>query len=501
MIDRDRPPGRETLDEALARAEQGRAGRLLRAAAATPTPRPTFARDLEGRLRRGVATPDVAPRGGGGAWLRGRAPFRAVGAALVALLLLGGGVWSSPSARAQFGRVAWLVPGLGLRAADTPGLTMTAPVAVARDGLTLTVLALRSAEGRTQVRLQIAGVPFTRPGEASPVGALRLTLRDAAGRDYPTSGGGPTGQGIVPQGPATPGAPRATLTLGVEQPFAPLDPATRAVEVRVDGPPPVGTWIVRVPVAPDAAGTLAVASPGGAVVTIGGVTLRVAGVAADGQGLAVQIAAQPGAGAVAVRALGEVDHAGRRLVLRDERGGALVESPPTFSPPSPGADGTLTDDVLFPTLPAGGTAATLTVPAVTVAEAGETAPLRIPLAGARPGAVIPLDATLAVGPYPVRVTGAEVVERGGARTLLVHLTLGGGPPGRRLLGFAGATLDGRATDPNEGRYARPGASTQVEAIGVPLPAGAGDTVTLTLRDPLVAVDGPWSLPVPLPGGR
>lgn len=36
---------------------------------------------------------------------------------------------------------------------------------------------------------------------------------------------------------------------------------------------------------------------------------------------------------------------------------------------------------------------------------------------------------------------------------------------------------------------------------MPLPAGAGDTVTLTLRDPLVAVDGPWSLPVPWPGGR
>lgn len=501
MTDRERSRGPETLDEVLARAEGGRVGRLLRAAGEDITPAPRFARALEERLHRAATAP---PAGSDGAaprrWspLRAHAAFRAVGAALVALLLLGGGMWASPSARAQFGRVAWLVPGLGLRAADTPGLTAVAPVIAARDGLTLTVLALRSADGRTQVRLQIAGVPFTRPGEASPVGALRLTLRDAAGRDYPASGGAPASQGIVPQGPATPGAPPATLTLGVEQPFAPLDPAVRAVEVRVDAPPPVGTWVVRVPVAPDAAGGLAVAGPGGAGVTIGGITLRVAGVAADEHGLAVQVAAQPGGGARAVRALGEVGHPARRLTLRDERGRELVETPPTFSAPGADAAGILTDDMLFPPLAPGSRATTLTVPTVIVAETGETAPLRIPLAGARSGDVIPLDATLAVGPYPVHVTGAEIVDRAGTRTLLLHLELGGGPPGRRLLGFAGATLDGQTTSPNATEYARPGASVQADAIGVPLPVGIGDTATITLRDPLVAVDGPWQLPIPLP---
>ncbi len=504
MTSHDQVPDHRALDAALDRAERGRAGRLLRAAGGDTTPTPQFAHALEERLRRTAAAPPTgravaAPR----RWPLPRAyvATRAVGAALVALLVLGGGLWASPSARAQFGRVVWLVPGLGLREADAPGLTMVAPVAVARDGLTLTVLALRSADGRTQVRLQIAGVPFTPPGAALPVGVLRLTLRDETGRGYPTTGNGPAGQGIVPQGSATPGAPRATFTLGIEQPFAPLDPGTRAVELRVDAPPPVGAWVVRVPVVPDAAGVLAAAGPGGAGVTIGGVTLQVTGVAADGRGLAVQVAAAPGDGAVAVRALGEVLHPARRLALRDDRGGETVESAPAFTPPRPGAGGVLTDDALFPPLPAGVAAATLTIPAVTVAEAGETAPLRIPLAGARPGTVIPLDATLTVGPYPVHVTGAEVVDSGGTRTLLVHLELGGGPPGRRLLGFAGATLDGRATDPNATRYARPGASTQVGAIGVPLPAWAGDTATLTLRDPLVAVDGPWLLPVPLPGGR
>lgn len=438
-------------------------------------------------------------RSGGGR----RATPRAVGTALLALLLLGGGLWTSPPARAQLGQLAWLVPGLGLRETDAPGLTAIAPTTMERDGLALTVSTLHSTGDRTLVRLQIAGVPLSLPAEQWPVGQVRLTMRDEAGRVYPP-GRGPSGQGIVPQGPATPGVPRTTLTFGIEQAFAPLDPATRAVEVQVAGPPPIGTRVVRVPVIPEAEAGLATARAGGSAATIGDVTVRVTGVAADGQELAVQLAVQPGPATHAVRALDDGFRPGRRLVLRDDRGREVIERTPSFSPPSADAAGVLRDDLLFPQPPTDARSATLLIPSVTVAETGETAPLRVPLAGARPGDQIPLTADLALGPYLVRVTGAEIVEERGERKLLLHLDLGTGPPGRRLLGFEHVTLDGRERSPSgtlhtaTGHY---GGSAQARAIELPLPIGIGSAVTITLRDPLVAVDGPWQLDIPLPTER
>jgi hypothetical protein len=89
-------------------------------------------------------------------------------------------------------RSAWcLVPGLGIRPAVDPGLVAPAPVAVERDGATLTVTHLFSGGGQTVLRAELVGPPDAPDAD---VPALAAATRIAVG------GGAPQGWGMFSGG-------------------------------------------------------------------------------------------------------------------------------------------------------------------------------------------------------------------------------------------------------------------------------------------------------------
>src|SRR5207245_7793999 len=100
---------------------------------------------------------------------------------------------------------------------------------------------------------------------------------------------------------------------------AALDAASRSVEVRVDGPPPLGAWWVTVPVLPVAEAGLPIARRGRAAVTRQGVRLAVERAAADGERTAVSLTASFGPAVRLVRGLGQAHGTGPGVVLLDNR--------------------------------------------------------------------------------------------------------------------------------------------------------------------------------------
>lgn len=433
----------------------------------------------------------------------GRRPIRLAGVVVMILLVIGTALWASPPARAQLERFACLVPGVGIRGCEAPGLTAVEPVAVSRDGVTLTVTSLLSSDGRTVVRVEIAGVPLaavTNDSFNSLVGSAELSLRDTTGKTYPFGPRNPRARGIVPQGPATPGVERSTFTFGMESAFGALDPNVRAVDVQVEAPAPVGVWQVRVPVVPLQEAGLPSARGGGSGVTLHGITMRVDSVAADRQGIAARVVAQTDPAVQIVRNLAR-ERYGRRLVLRDNQGREYIERPPAVDRDAPGQDGVYTDDVLFSSLPADVHTATLTVPFVTVEEVGAVATLRVPLADKRASGRVPFEADLALGQHRFRVTHVEFArDNKGEPRLWLFLDLGDWSGGRKLV------QPGRMEVNGDDRVWRGSSECSADVgqcarIAVALPPGAGDEVTITFHNPVVAIQGPWQLDVPLPGSR
>jgi hypothetical protein len=492
-------------DDAPRDAATAPVARDLRDLAATLDPAAAFVRDLEGRLR---AQADARPRPGDErpsraaqalSGPRGRARTRAVALrcavlAALALLVLGGGLWASPGARASAGRLACLLPGLGIGGCAPTTIVAAHPVAVARDGVTLTVTRLVSDEGGTRVRVEISGLPM--PPSADLVGGVRLGLTDDAGR-APTRARGSFGQGIVSLG-APPVALTTTFDYALEATFAALEPGTRAVDIAVDGGAPIGTWRVRVPVVPADEAALAPAREGAVGVTLHGITVRAASVAVDPLGLGVQLTARADPAVGVVRGV-RPDASRGALVLQDDRGRQSPERQPDLGQRPPDASGVLTAGALFPPLAADAHAATLIVPLVLVQETGGAATLAIPVAGHRAGDRLPVDGVVLIGPYPMRVTDVTLAQDNkGNWRLWFTLDLGDwSPAGRKLVGPGVASVDGGAP---VGCGATLGGDVAQETRRcVELPGGPDRDVTVTFSQPVVAVRGPWALEVPLPG--
>ncbi len=423
----------------------------------------------------------------------GASALKAAGVVVAILLVLGIGLQASPRVRAGTDRLACLVPRLGIRGCDAQGLVAAGPVADSRGGATLRVTQILSSGGETIVRLEITGLPATfgnvsaQRADRARVRAeeVRLTLRDGTGRAYPpafirmmrlldeTSGRG------------------APFTFRAEWVAGALDPGARAVDVLVEGPAPVDAWQVRVPLVPLRDAALPTREGGGEM-TLHGVTVRVANVAADPESTVVQLAASVGRPARVVRLS---PHLQEQLVLRDDRGREYRQLP------SVGLNSRNEGDVhisslLFPPLAPDARAAELILPGVTVEEQTGPASLRVPLADLRFGARTPLAVDLVLGPYPLRVTGAELVEgRRGDRQLLLHFDLGGGHEGPQLIGVGQVTLDGR--DAGLGYQYSLGSSNVTGGVNVSLPEQAGEEVTVTFRNAHVALEGPWTLAVPV----
>jgi len=470
-------------------------GRDLHDLADRLQPDDTFVRALEDTIRRAAAARARPPVHAGAfaqarrAWVRAGAPTRACATVATLLVLILGGVWAAPGARAGAGRLACLIPGLGIRDCDPVALVMATPATTTRDGMTATVTRLVSSGGQTRVRVEIVGIPAPPPADLP--GGVKLTLLDDRGVAQGQVRGS-SAQGILPAGTMGNG----TFGYAVEGTFPALVGGTRAVTVRVTGAPPLGAWAIRVPVAPAGDATLATPGPGGAAVALHGVTLQVASVAADPGGLALRVTADADPATGVVQAIRRDLYPGY-LELRDDRGRTYRERQPPY-PDVPGNTvGPLTSDVLLPPLPADVRAGTLIIPFVKLREPGASTAVTIPIGSRTMGELIPLDLPVTVGAYTFRVTGATLVDDRGPKIIL-KVDLGDWRDGRKLVEPGWATIDGRRVG-GATRWA--GDVSQAIELSLYPPQPVGNEVVLSFQEPIVAVQGPWELDVPLPGGR
>jgi hypothetical protein len=443
--------------------------RLLKAAPANGATLPGHSRRPERRLANVRSLPVFNTRAG--RWAAGLCVFVALGAAL----------WTSPAVRAEMHRLACFVPGLGIRTCEAPGYIAARPVSVSRDGATLTVKNVFSSDAETIVQVEITGLRSAMDGNV--LGDMQLTLRDANGRDYTA---GRQSQSIG--GKTTPGAPQ---TFTAEASFAPLARGVQAVEVRVEGPAPIGAWDAQVSLVPVQGAGLPAAREGASTVTLHGITLRIASVLADHERTAIHLTAEATPPLRFVRELGPSGQS-RRLVLRDHQGREYGESAST-RPTWPNRNGVYTDDLLFPPLAPDASQAELVVPVVTVEQSGETS-VRVPLGAKRAGEHIPFNTELTLNGYTLRITDVEIKDERGERRLVLHLDNGDWRDGKKLAGPGQVLLNGRDRgysvqwdDHTGGRFT---------LLSVPLPDDVGAEAMVIFRNPEVAVAGPWRLEVP-----
>jgi len=425
-------------------------------------------------------------------WRGWRVPLiRVASAAALILLVLGATLWLSPGARARAGQIACLVPGVGIRDCNAANLVAAEPVSITRDGATLTVLALLSAEGQTIVRLEVTGLPAPKDTDPSPAGQLTLSLRDSTGKNYPGVRGSAVGS-IIPNGNP------AAFGVSAERDFAALDPDVRTVEVTLNGPPTVGNWQLRVPVVPVQEAALPAAQGGDAGAMLHDITVRVTSVAADRRGLGVQLLAQTARADWRVRGTLGGDLYNRRLALHDEQGRVWTELQSARDRQQPDDSGVVTDQALFPPLPGGIAKATLTVPFVKVEQTSPAATLRVPLAGRQIGEQFPATGDIELGGFHIRVTNITLAEDNkGNRRLWLDLDGGDWAEEQKLIEPShriSTDADGSAWCGASYR----GDVAQIFRLCVSLPRGYVDAVTINFQNPIVAVRGPWEVEVPIP---
>ena len=126
----------------------------------------------------------------------------------------------------------------------------------------------------------------------------------------------------------------------------------------------------------------------------------------------------------------------------------------------------------------------------------DTAPTSVAIAldGRQVGEPIPLDTTLTLGRYPLRVQAATIEATSTGRELVVDFDQGDVYDGRALLFPRTVRVNGR--DDLEVRASALPPTGQHGQVHVPLPPDIGPQVTLTFSGALVEVRGPWRLPIP-----
>ena len=423
-------------------------------------------------------------------WCNWRAPLvRLASATMIVLLILGTALWLSPDARARAGQLACLVPGLGIRDCNATNLVAAQPVSLTRGGATFTVLALLSTEGQTIVRVEVTGLPAPAPTDPSPAGPLTLSLHDDGGKSYPGVRGYMQG-GIIPS------ADRTALGVSAERAFVALDPDVRLVEVTLNGPPTIGNWQIQVPVVPVQEAALPAAQGGGAGATLHDITVRVTSVAADRHGLGVQMLAQTNRADWRIRGDLGGDAYNRRLTLHDEQGHLWTERQPSGNRQQQPQGNGVTDQALFPALPGGITKATLTVPFVKVEQLGPQATLRVPIAGRQIGEQFPVPGDIELGGFHIRVTNITLAEdnKGNPR-LWLDLDGGDWSAEQKLIEFGAVSTDNG--DPAWCGASNRGDVSQIFRLCVS-PRDYTGAVTITFRNPVVAIRGPWEVEVPIP---
>jgi len=382
---------------------------------------------------------------------------------------------------------ACLVPELGIRICDRPGLIALQTASVSRGDMLLSVTTLFSGGGETVVHVEFTGLP-----PAIDVSQIRVVLGDTTPGEYQTRRGSSSGGGM---------SNNSTQTYRAEWVYEPLLPDVRTAEVRVQAPPPIGAWSLPIPVVPVADAHLPLAAPVASSATVRGITVSVTHAVTSGNQTAFALTAQGQPPAQIVRSLGDSFHLSRMLMLHDDRGQTYAELS-TQGSTWPDLDGIFTDEALFPSLAPDTQSVTLDIPYVTVQEGG-TATVQVPVAGLLPpptggreGDPHALDLPVTFGTDTFRITGVRIITEGGQAKLALDVDLGNWQNGRMLVSSGSPQVNAQATGYNATQHEARGVRQDTQ-LRVPLPTELGEAVTVTFTGPTVAVQGPWQLAVPV----
>ena len=420
------------------------------------------------------------------------------GLALIAALSLVTQVVAPGAVAALVRQVLRFVPGLGIQEAADGALVAAGPVQVEALGATFTVEALVSDGQETRVKYAIAGLPGGKEGwESGTVhGSVALRLED--GTEY----------AVVGQSAGYGGSPEETTVEG-EMTFPALPPITRRVALAVPldtvAPPAVlpgsdaAEWVLAIPLVPLAESSLPAATPQDAEATVGGITLRASASVTDGEHTVLLVEGEAEDGAW-IRGLGHngADPAEAAL-LRDAPGHEYARQ--VGSESATWRSGPYRQDLYFPPLTGDPGTLTLEVPIVRVAMPGSVE-VSIAVAGREAGAAWGLDRTVDLAGYPVRLVSARLA--GGPRAeverdlwLYIDVDLGPAVTGRTLTAFRAEALAGGGAMQSLGRQ---DGGQQMSMFGVPAAPDASE-VTVRLADPILDVEGPWVLTVPVDGAQ
>lgn len=415
-----------------------------------------------------------------------------VGLTLVVVLGLLTFAMAPAAVMAVVQRALFFIPGVGISAVEEGHLVAAGPVVVRDGGVIFTVEALLSDGQSTRVEFSVAGLPGGKRGMDSREGPSprRPTLRDETGREY----------GITSAHHGVGGSPEENrITGGIY--FAPLPGNLRSVELVVPADylvpeamlPGAASreWVARIPLVPPTQSGLPRATPQTATAASRGVTLRVVA-STLGREHTVLLLEGQAEGAARPQAVGKMGRdPADAAILRDDRGRVYrlipQQSIVTFG------DAPFSQDLYFPPLAAGARELTLEVAALRVREEG-SASFTVPLAGRQPDDSFALDRTVQLGSHQVRLETARVVERYGKWWLFIEVDLGPTVEGRTLAAFTleGARSWGQSFGKDEG--------AQLSEFSVEIDPGATE-VEIRLGFPVVNVEGPWKMSLPVGGSQ
>jgi hypothetical protein len=366
------------------------------------------------------------------------------------------------------------IPKVGFRGSD--GLILAEPVTVVKDqGRGLRVTRLAATDAGTELAFEVRD-PQLEEACASGRADYRFSfgeirVRDAAGALVPPIAGPGNGSSF---------GSHDFGVFGRKAVFAPLRAGTHAVTLEVRGE--LGEWDVPLELLPLAEAGLTRATSIDAADTRSGVTMRVAAIAETEDALVLEVRADAGPSAKAIEIGGWflsgpdgfaliVDGGDRlhelsmreRMGMRRMSGSTVVSFPRTDS-----------------------RSLTLVVPAIVVQESEGTLELDLPI-------YAPTD--LMFGPHPVRIRYASAVDAlptapGEAARPGVEIQFGDATwhDDRRVLRPGPVFVDGSHVDWSVTDRVEPG----VMSLNIPMADGASAR-KVTMREPVIAVRGPWEI--------
>lgn len=350
-----------------------------------------------------------------------------------------------PVPRQVLARFLQFVPGFGAREAGEAQWAAARPVRLERNGQWVEVQGLVAGKGTLTVRLSSLGVPLTFDN---------VYVEDGAGRRYALTGGSTSNNSEGDY----------DASLWIRGDFA--QPG-RTVTVGVLGNP---DWRLTVDLVPG--DQLLAVDQFGPSATVKGYTIT--GRLESGETLSrVNLLTRSSREGARVFNLGWSD---RPVTLT--AGGAQPELRLTAH---------ATELIQFETapMPPGVTEATLTIAAITAEEPGEALLQLPPVTG-------PVNRTIQLGRWSLRILRTELVEESGRPHLRVFVDPGPDGP-ESLIAFTELREGDRLLDWS--RHYDP-VTQRMDSFLIEVSQGAG-TLTYTIASPLVRVEGPWTLPLPV----